>query len=110
MSDPIAWLGPIEDWGRFRTARTDYHCRPVVHLADYESLAAELAAAREELAALRRDAERLDFIGRQRFEVTPIEGGGWDVSALDSEGGHPTLIGSRVDLRAAIDEAMEQSQ
>lgn len=95
MSDPIAWLGPIEDWGRFRTARTDYHCRPVVHLADYESLAAELAAAREELAALRRDAERLDFIGRQRF---------------DSDGGLPTLISTRIDLRAANDEAMQESR
>lgn len=50
---------------------------PAHTVAALKSRADALAAR---VAELEKDARRLDAVERNRFELTPLEGGGWDVS------------------------------
>jgi hypothetical protein len=65
---------------------------------------ADALAAR--VAELEKDAGRLDAVERNRFELTPLEGGGWDVSQYHSETCDSQLFAvGELTARAAIDSA-----
>ena len=65
-----------------------------------------VAALAARVAELEKDAGRLDAVERNRFELTPLEGGGWDVSQYHSETCDSQLFAvGELTARAAIDSA-----
>lgn len=76
---------------------------PAHTVAALKSRADALAAR---VAELEKDARRLDAVERNRFELTPLEGGGWDVSQYHSETCDSQLFAvGELTARAAIDSA-----
>ena len=59
-------------------------------------------------SALRKDAERLDFIQKNRIGLLPQMFADWDAEGYDGEG-DPTVIASGNSLRGLIDRAMAQA-
>lgn len=53
----------------------------------------------------REDAERLDFIESKRFDVCPLEGGGFDVYRYREGSNETVLVASGATAREAIDAA-----
>mgnify|MGYP000747583493 CR=1 FL=1 len=110
--EPVAWQKAdrqaTEDGfaiiGWLPCTKHEYNALLIPKRALYPAHTVAALAAR--VAELEKDAGRLDAVERNRFELTPLEGGGWDVSQYHSETCDSQLFAvGELTARAAIDSA-----